>query len=52
LKALSAAGDPVERLAQVIDFEVLREDLEAALGRIGRRAGRTGLMDCCGLKLG
>jgi hypothetical protein len=24
LKALSAAGDPLERLAQVIDFEVFR----------------------------
>jgi hypothetical protein len=33
LKALSAAGDPLERLAQVIDFEVFRADLEAALSR-------------------
>jgi transposase, IS5 family len=30
LKALSATGDPLERLAQVIDFEVFRGDLEAA----------------------
>ena len=33
LKALSAAGDPLERLAAVVDFEVLRSDLEAALSR-------------------
>jgi hypothetical protein len=26
LKALSAAGDPLERLAQVIDFDVFRKD--------------------------
>ena len=36
LKALSAAGDPLERLAQVIDFEVFRGDLEAALSRSDR----------------
>jgi hypothetical protein len=33
LKALSAAGGPLERLAQVIDFEVFRSDLEGALLR-------------------
>lgn len=33
LKALSAAGDPLERLAKVVDFEVFRGDLEAALSR-------------------
>jgi hypothetical protein len=27
LKALSVAGDPLERLAQVIDFELFRSDL-------------------------
>jgi hypothetical protein len=36
LKALSAAGDPLERLAQVIDFEVFRGDLEAVLSRSDR----------------
>jgi len=36
LKALSAAGDPRERLAEVIDFEVFRGDLEAALSRSDR----------------
>ena len=36
LKALSAAGDPLERLAQVIDFEVFRSDLEQALSRSDR----------------
>ena len=39
LKALSAAGDPLERLAQVIDFEVFRGDLEAALSRSDRAKG-------------
>ena len=33
LRALSAAGDPLERLAQVIHFEVFRGDLERALSR-------------------
>lgn len=36
LKVLSAAGDPLERLAQVIDFEVFRDDLEKALSRSDR----------------
>jgi IS5 family transposase len=39
LKALSAAGDPLERLARVIDFEVFRGDLEAALSRSDRAKG-------------
>lgn len=39
LKALSAAGDRLERLAQVIDFEVFRDDLEAALSRSNRARG-------------
>jgi hypothetical protein len=39
--ALSKAGDPLERLQQVVDFEVFREPLEAALGRSDwRRGGR------------
>jgi hypothetical protein len=43
LKALSAAGDPLERLAQVIDFEVFRKDLERALSRSDRaKGGRAG----------
>jgi hypothetical protein len=33
LQALSAAGDPLERLAGVVDFEVFRTDLETALTR-------------------
>jgi transposase, IS5 family len=36
---LSAAGDPLERLVQVIDFEVFRGDLEAALSRSDRAKG-------------
>ena len=39
LKALSAAGDPLERLAQVIDFEIFRDDLEAALSCSDRARG-------------
>ena len=39
LKASSAAGDPLERLAQVIDFEGFRDDLEAALSRSDRAKG-------------
>ena len=39
LKALSAAGDPLDRLARIIDFEVFRGDLEAALARSDRVKG-------------
>jgi IS5 family transposase len=39
LKALSAAGDPLERLALVVDFEVFRAELEAALSRSDRSKG-------------
>jgi IS5 family transposase len=39
LKALSAAGDPLERLAAVVDFEVFRDDLGAALARSDRSKG-------------
>jgi hypothetical protein len=39
LKALSAAGDPLERLARGIDFELFRADLEAALARSDRAKG-------------
>ena len=38
-RALSAAGDPLERLASVVDFEVFRDDLDAALGRSDRAKG-------------
>lgn len=37
--ALSAAGDPLERLAAVVDFEVFRPDLDAALARSDRAKG-------------
>lgn len=37
--ALSAAGDPLERLASVVDFEVFRPDLDAALARSDRAKG-------------
>jgi transposase len=38
LKALSAS-DPLERLAKVVDFELFRTDLEAALARSNRAKG-------------
>ncbi len=38
-RALSAAGDPLERLAAVVDFEVFRADLDAALTRSDRAKG-------------
>lgn len=37
--ALSAAGDPLERLAAVVDFEVFRGPLVAALRRSARGKG-------------
>jgi hypothetical protein len=39
LQALSAAGDPLERLAAVVDFELFRPDLEATLARADRSRG-------------
>jgi transposase, IS5 family len=39
LRALSAAGDPLERLRAVVDFELLRPELEAALDRADRSRG-------------
>jgi IS5 family transposase len=39
LKALSAAGDPLERLAAVVDFELFRAELESALSRSDRVKG-------------
>jgi transposase, IS5 family len=39
LAALSRAGDPLERLAAVVDFELFRADLEAALMRSDRAKG-------------
>jgi IS5 family transposase len=39
LRALSAAGDPLERLKAVVDFELFRADLEASLDRSDRSCG-------------
>jgi hypothetical protein len=36
---LSAAGDPLEGLAMVVDFELFSPELEAALDRSGRFKG-------------
>jgi hypothetical protein len=37
--ALSAAVDPLERLAAMVDFEIFRPVLDAALARSDRRRG-------------
>ena len=37
--ALSAAGDPLKRLGSVVDFELFRADLDAALARSDRAKG-------------
>ena len=39
LRALSAAGDPLERLNSVVDFELFRPELGAALARADRSRG-------------
>ena len=39
LRELSEAGDPLERLLAVVDFEIFRADLDAALRRSDRRRG-------------
>jgi hypothetical protein len=44
---LSAAGDPLERLGAVIDFELFRGELDAALDHSDRaRAAGRGTMRC------
>ncbi len=37
--ALSKSGDPLERLSAVVDFEIFRADLDAALARSDRSKG-------------
>jgi transposase, IS5 family len=39
LRELSAQGDPLEKLAATVDFEIFRADLEAALGVRDRSKG-------------
>ncbi len=47
LRALSAAGDPLERLAAAADFELFRPELDAALRRSDRaKGGRPPLARC------
>ena len=43
--ALSRTGDPLERLAAVVDFEMFRAELDAALGRSDRSKGGRPPMD-------
>ena len=45
LRELSEAGDPLERLLAVVDFEVFRGDLDAALRRSERRKGGRPALD-------
>jgi IS5 family transposase len=45
LRQLSAAGDPLERLAAVVDFEIFRPDLDKALRRSSRERGGRPPMD-------
>ncbi len=41
---LSAHGDPLERIAAVVDFEVFRADLNKALGRAeGAKGAKRGV---------
>ena len=37
LRELSAQGDPLEKLATTVDFEIFRADLVAALGPLSCR---------------
>jgi hypothetical protein len=39
LRELSAQGDPLEKLAATVDFEIFRADLAAALGGRDRAKG-------------
>jgi hypothetical protein len=39
LQALSAAGDPLERLRAVVEFELFRPELETAIPRADRSRG-------------
>ena len=43
--ALSRAGDPLERLSALIDFEIFRPGLDAALRRSDRSRGGRPPMD-------
>jgi transposase, IS5 family len=42
LAAISAGGDPLERLSAAVDFELFREELEDVLGRRKGAAGKGG----------
>ena len=42
---LSATGDPLERFSAVVDFEIFRIDLDAALARSDRAKGGRPPMD-------
>ena len=47
LEALSAAGDPLERLAATVVFEIFRPELVPALRRVDpSKGGRPGLDPC------
>ena len=44
-RALSQSGDPLERLSTVVDFEMFRPELDAALARSDRAQGGRPPMD-------
>ena len=46
LQALSAKGDPLERLAAAVDFELFRAELETALQRADRSKGARPMTRC------
>jgi len=46
LKELSAEGDPLEKLAATVDFEIFRPELDAALGPRDRSKGGRPAFDC------
>ncbi|MFO1036985.1 MAG: hypothetical protein U1E45_09080 [Geminicoccaceae bacterium] len=46
-RALSAAGDALERLAGAVDFELFRPELEPALQRSDRARGGRPPYDAC-----
>lgn len=47
LTALSTSGDPLERIAGVVDFELFRPVLDAAIARLDRSRGGTPPYDAC-----
>ena len=49
LAALSAAGDPLERLSSAVDLEIFRPALKRALQPLGSWQGRPVVMTTCSM---